>query len=266
MRTKKYFVGGDQHVVLKDGKIGGVDLVTNNAVVSFLEEEGPWDGYINLGDTYDMNVISSHNLNNLRAVRGESVEGQYRAGNAYLTQHWKASGVKRMEMLEGNHEYRVERYISANPELENLLEVERHLPDFVNWIPFWSRHEILTVGKATFIHGRHITKNHPELTLRDYGQNVFYGHTHDMVSAALRHHGADSTKLAHSLGCLCEYNQPYLRGGPTKWSQGFAVFHFWPDGKFNYFPVHIFDHAFVSPSGKYYDGKRERPDTKLVLV
>lgn len=266
MKTKKFFVAGDQHVILRDGKIGGVDLLTNNAVVSFLEEEGPWDGYVNLGDTFDMNVISSHNIHNLRATRGEDVDGQYRAGNAYIRQHRIASGAKDYYLLEGNHEYRVERYLNQHPELEGTLEVSRNLEKGVRWIPFWSEHEILELGKATFIHGRHITKNHAELHLRDYGTNVFYGHTHDMVSSALRHHGADSTKLAHSLGCLCEYNQPYLKGAPTKWSQGFAVFHFWPDGKFNYYPVHIFDHAFVSPSGRYYDGKKDRPDTKLILA
>ena len=573
MRPKKYFFGTDPHVKMRDGKVAGVDLATNNAVVQFLEQEGPWDGYIGGGDTADFNVISSHNLGNLRAVHGESIQGEYRAVNAYLTQHWTAAGKpKFFKVIEGNHDYRIERYIDAHPELEGILEMKRNLPDFVDWIPFWSKHEILTIGKATFIHGQHTTVAHPTLHLRDYGTNVFYGHcvsddsevltlrgwkrreelhpddsvatlnlttgclefqkftalwqyentdypellhfknkfmdfqctpdhgmvigndpedfelvkahqlentpvtkmpvavprpgpgvgltddqlrlcvwiaadgafenkcspgvsvrwhfkkerkiqrvselltrlgilhskkaqkrgtvkiyakmpdwvslyldkwekhlpqqfievnadqarviveeegfadgswsgstmqfttskeseadlfqaialfagmrsskiprstgwivsvgtandsinvypediqrvpnpgkvwcltvpngtlvfrrngkvlvtqnTHDMVSSALRHHGSDNTKVAHSMGCLCDYNQEYMRGRPTKWQQGFGVFYFWPDGKFNFYPVMIFDHSFLSPSGKFYSG-RKRPDTKLVLV
>lgn len=265
-RPKKFFFGTDPHVRMRDGKVCGVDLATNNAVVQFLEAEGPWDGYIGGGDTADFNVISSHNLGNLRAVQGESVLGEYRAVDAYLRQHYIAAGMpKFFKIIEGNHDYRIERYIDAHPELSGMLEMKRNLPDFVDWIPFWSEHQILTIGKASFIHGQHLAGNHPAAHLRDYGTNIFYGHTHDMVSSALRHHGSDNTKIAHSMGCLCDYNQEYMRGRPTKWQQGFGVFYFWPDGKFNFYPVMIFDHQFTAPSGKHYSG-RKRPDTKLVLV
>lgn len=269
MNFKKYFVGTDPHVKMKDGKICGVDLITNNAVVKFLEDEGPWDGIVNAGDNFDFNLISHHNLGNLRAVRGEDLEGQYRAGNAYMTQHATAAGIignrKPYYLIEGNHEYRVERLINAQPQFEGLLEVRRRIPKFVHWVPFWSQHEILQIGKASFIHGMTTTQYHTAANLRKYGRNIFYGHTHDMVSSALCYEGADDTKIAQSMGCLCDYKQDYLKGSPTKWQQGFCVFHFWPDGKFNYFNVMIFDHAFLSPSGKWYDGKKMRPQTKLIL-
>lgn len=265
MKVKKFFVGADQHVILRDGKIGGVDLLTNNAVVTFLEEEVPWDGYINLGDTFDMNVISAHNIGNLRAVRGEDVAGQYRAGNAYIKQHKVASGAKDYYLIEGNHEQRVERYLNSHPELEGLLEVEKNIPKDVKWIPFWSQNEVLEIGKATFIHGIATGRHQVGAALRDYGTNVFMGHTHRRELHSLRYHGADSTKVAESLPCLCEYGQPYLKGSPTQWQQGFAVFYFLPSGIFHYTVTSIFDHAFVSPTGKFYDGKRQRPATKLIL-
>ena len=267
--AKKYFVGGDSHVLLKHGRIAGVDKITNNAVVKFLENEGPWDGYIHLGDLFDMNVISSFSKTNLRGINGEDLIGQYRAGNAYMEQHAIASGClsRKFTLIEGNHENRVERYIDAHPELDGVLNLKHHLSKEVNptWIPFWTEHEIWTVGKATFIHGIGSAHRQNEAALRDYGTNVFMGHSHTMDSATLRYFGNDSTKVAHSLGCLCEYGQPYLRNRPTRWIQGFAVFYFWPDGRFNYFPVHINDHAFISPSGKFYNGKKDKPDTQLVL-
>lgn len=177
MKPRKYFVGGDAHARLVGNKISGVDLLTNNAVVTYLEQESPWDGYINLGDLFDFNVISSHNKGNLRAVRGEDIAGQYKVGNAYLAQHYDAAGrPEEFYLIEGNHEYRVERYINANPELEGFVEVAKNLPSFVKWVPFWSKHRILTVGKASFIHGLYHGRNHALQHLQDYGCNIFYGH------------------------------------------------------------------------------------------
>lgn len=270
MKTKKFFVAADSHVLLRNGKIGGVDLKTNNAVVKFLEDESPWDGYIHLGDLFDFNVISAHNKGNLRAVAGEDVAGQFRAGNAYIKQHteaaWNRKEDWRFYLIEGNHEQRMERYLNANPELVGTLDVAKNIPEWVDWIPFWSKHEILEIGKAKFIHGIDTGVRQVGTALKDYGSNVFMGHTHRRQLESLRYHGHDSTKVAESLPCLCEYAQTYLRNKPTAWQQGFAVFYFLPDGNFHYTVTSIFDHKFISPTGKWYDGNRMKPETKLVLT
>ena len=110
MKVKKFFVTADSHVLFERGKISGVDLITNNAIVKYLEDNGPYDGYIHLGDNYDMNLISDHNKNKLRAVEGQRLVDDYAAGNAYLTQHWTAAGKpKAFYLIEGNHEFRVQR-------------------------------------------------------------------------------------------------------------------------------------------------------------
>ena len=266
MRAKKYFVGADSHVWSYNGRIAGVDRETNNAVVTYLEEEGPWDGYINLGDVYDMNVISAHNKGRLKLVEGQRLSADFDAGNAYLRQHHEAAGrPKEFHLIEGNHENRIERYIQVLPELDGIVNLEKNIPKFVKVTKFWTDHELLNVGKATFIHGINTGSRQVATALRDYGTNVFMGHTHRRELLSLRHHGPDSTKVAESLPCLCEYGQPYLKGSPTQWQQGFAVFYFWPNGLFNYTVTSIFDHAFISPTGKYYDGKKDRPQTRLVL-
>lgn len=272
MTPKRYIVVADPHVKVvpaagkKKAYIGGVDLQLNNALVSYMEAEGPWDGYINLGDNYDLNVISDHNKGKLKLVEGERLMDDYQAGNALLWQHYIAmKRPPRFVLLEGNHEFRVERYINANPEMDGFVNIAKHLPDFVEWIPYWSKHKILTIGDANFIHGIATGSRQTMAALKDYGKNTFQGHSHRRELLSMRYHGDDGTKVSESLPCLCEYSQPYLNGRPTAWQQGFAVFYFWPNGKFNYYVISAFDKSFIAPSGKFYNGRKMKPVTKLEI-
>jgi hypothetical protein len=266
MKPLHYFVGSDPHVRAEGRRVAGVDLLTNNAVVQYLERNGPWDGYVSLGDVYDLNVISDHNKGKLKLVEGQRLEADYAAAAGYLTQHWTAAGCPRQfHLLEGNHENRVARYLEARPELEGFLNLPLHLPQFVNYHPFWSTNKPLKIGKATFIHGIGTSSRQVGQGLVDYGTNVFMGHSHRRELKSLRHHGPDETKVAESLPCLCNYDQGYNKGRPSAWQQGFAEFWFWPNGNFNYYVVSIFDHRFIGPDGRLYDGKRGRPETKLEM-
>ena len=69
-----------------------------------------------------------------------------------------------------------------------------------------------------------------------------------------------------SLGCLIEYDQGYMRGKPSKWQHGFAVFYFKPDGFFYPYPIRIFNHSFVSPEGKVYKGFAPREQLPVDIV
>lgn len=266
MRAKKFFVCSDPHVLMVGGKVGGIDTLTNNAVVKFIEDEGPWDGYVNAGDHFDMNVVSDHNKGKLKLVEGQRLFDDYRAGNAVLQQHYIAAGSPgKFYLLEGNHEDRVRRYIDAKPELEGIVNVEKFLPDFVTYIKYWSKHEILKLGRLNIIHGVGTASGQCRKALTDYGRNTLMGHSHRREVVAMRYHGDDETKIAESIPVLCEYRQPYLNNRPTAWSQGFVVLYLWPDGRFNHFVVSVFDHGFISPSGKYYNGRKMRPETRIVL-
>src|SRR5262249_17216541 len=94
----------------------------------FMQENGPWDFLIYLGDVLDMNCISSHNENNLRAVEGQRLLSDYKiADEEILKPHERiirgANPAARIAWLEGNHEQRIERYIDANPQMEGLIEL-----------------------------------------------------------------------------------------------------------------------------------------------
>src|SRR5262245_65877354 len=86
-----------------------------------------FDGWINIGDFLDFDCISSHNLNNLRAVENKRIFADYEAAATILDRHQtiirKKNKNARFVLIEGNHDERMERYINANPACEGMLEV-----------------------------------------------------------------------------------------------------------------------------------------------
>jgi hypothetical protein len=83
-----------------------------------------FDGYIQIGDLLDLDCISSHNIGNLRGVENKRIFDDYKVAGALLDRHQtiirKRNKNARFVVLEGNHEYRLTRFIDANPSLEGL--------------------------------------------------------------------------------------------------------------------------------------------------
>ena len=114
-----------------------------------------WDGYLNLGDLFDFGIISSHNKDNLRAVEGGRILEKYRVADAILTKHENIirgnNPEARMVLLEGNHCFRIEHLIDANPAIEGSLEVEKVLDlnkRRIEWIRSWSKGELFALGNC----------------------------------------------------------------------------------------------------------------------
>lgn len=257
-----------EHVIyLPDIHVPVEDKETMAAVEAYMADHH-WDEIIYGGDFLNMDSISSHNENNLRAIAATSIYDEAKAGNVMLNRHERITPTcKRRTFLTGNHENRIERYINANPQLRGLIEVDKLLKlekRGYKYVPFWEKGKTHRVGKAVFIHGEYTNAHHAAATVGAYGTNVFYGHTHDIQSHSKTTKGNNKTKIGQSLGCLLAYSQEYMRGTPSKWQQGFGVFWFLPDGFFNYMPVHIFNHRFVSPEGRLYDGKELYRETRRV--
>lgn len=248
-------------IVLPDPHVPHQDERTNEALLHYIMDH-KWDGWLCLGDLCDFDAISHWTKSQIRLVQGKSVMNQYKTANAYLEQHYHALAENnpdvRMVLLEGNHDYWVERYIDENPAMEGMLEVENNLDAVKDgrcrWIRSWSKGEVFNLGHAHFVHGDKITKYHARVMAEQYGTNIFYGHTHDIQSYTYERKGDGKAFCGQSLGCLCEYQQSYMRGRPSKWQQAFAVFYVLPSGNFYYYIVRVFDNKFVSPEGKEYGG------------
>ncbi len=228
------------------------------AVEKYMAEEY-WHEYLNFGDFMDFDCISSHNKNNLRQVEGKDLFGDYIIGNDILDRHQaivrKNNKNASFTMLEGNHDYRVERYIEEFPQLRGSIEVEKGLElkeRGFTWVRCYAKGEVYKVGKAYFHHGLYCSGMHAKKMVENFGVNIFYGHTHDVMQYSKVLWGKDRTIVGQSLGCLCDYEQSYIGSNPTNWQQAFAVFYFRPDGNFSYYVPRIINHEFVAPNGKVY--------------
>lgn len=203
----------------------------------------------------DFDCISSHNKENLRAIAGKTIQADYDHANKILDR-WQSLTDAKITIIEGNHEFRMERYINANPQLEGMFEVPRclHLKSRgINWVPFWSAGKTYKIGNATFIHGpSSLTGFHTKKAAHAYGSSTFYGHTHDVQCFSVEYADKAKTIVGQSLGCLCD-KQPYMRGQPDKWQLAFGVFHFFEDGYFQYECIRIFKGRFYY-NGKVYQG------------
>lgn len=250
MKIKKVLVLPDIHYPVEDKR-------TMTAVEGYMASQ-KWDEMVYLGDVMDFNCISSHNKNNLRAVEGSSLAEDYDYVNGKFQLHRSIVGFNtKITYLEGNHEFRLERFIDANPRLKGMVEVE-HALDLkrrkINWVRSWSKGEVYRIGKANFIHGIYTTEHHAKAHVMAYGENIFYGHMHDLQQFSFTRKGDNKTITAHSLGCLCDYNQKYLHGRPTKWQQAVTTFNIFEDGFFTYYVTPIFKHRFVAPNGEVFSG------------
>ena len=227
------------------------------AAVEGLMKDEEWDHLIYLGDVMDFNCVSDHNKHNLRAVTGQTVGGDYEYANKVLARHSSLVGPEcSMTWLEGNHDQRIERVIDANPVMQGQLEVKNNISliqdGTIKYVPYWFKGETVQVGKATFIHGLYVNEYHAKTHALNFGTNIFYGHTHDTMNYPKVWAGQE-TIIAQSLGCLCQLNQRYVKGKPTKWIQAFGGFYFQPGGYFTYYVPMIFNHKFVW-KGKVYKG------------
>jgi predicted phosphodiesterase len=243
---RRILVIPDLHLPLEDKR-------ATSRVLEFAASER-WDEAILLGDVLDCNLYSAFNEGKPRKTRGQSIAEDMKNGREWLagfcrTVRKRRPGCK-VVYIEGNHEERVQRYIDARPEHEGLLEipVQLQLDDLrVQWVPFWSKGTAYQIGHASFIHGFSTIQNHAAKHARDWGSNVFYGHTHDVQEHSIYRRAKNVTIKGKSLGCLCDFEQPYMRGRPMRWQHAFGVFHFWPDGTFQESTVHIHKGRFLDP-------------------
>lgn len=164
---------------------------------------------------------------------------------------------KRVHVIQGNHDYRGERFVAANPHLAKIVNIERDLglkAGRAHYYRYWEdKGNLVRIGKATFGHGHYTNRYHAAKHAAVYpGTNFFYGHVHDIQSFDPVVYGHGSNNTAQSLGFLGRYDQPWLNNDPTNWQQAFAVFHFGAKGYFQHYVVRIFDHKFISPEGRAY--------------
>jgi hypothetical protein len=213
-----------------------------------------FDGYLNLGDLCDFGIISSHNAGKLREVEGGRIMNEFNVANEILSRHESIIRTNNpnaeMVLLEGNHDYRIERYMDAHPELSGMLEMDKVLrlkERGIRWIKSWSQGQVFKLGRCWFHHGIFANDHHAKKMAQRFNHSILYGHTHDLQMYTSHAYRPTDVMIAASLGCLCRIPQRYLRGAPTRWSQAVTLFTFDKvSGAFQFDVLRLHDHKMIA--------------------
>lgn len=247
-------------LVIPDVHVPYHDVRSLTALEGYMKDTR-FDEVIYIGDFLDFAQISRFNKGSPKE-ESRTLSEDYKIAGKILDRHIsiiRANNKKaKFTLLEGNHEERIERWVAQYPQVEHMIEVPVGLKlgeRGINWIRSFSKGELYKVGKAYFTHGLYTNQYHAQKMVNNFGVNIYYGHTHDHQSFSKIFKGKDKVVEGMSLGCMCELEQSYMHGRPHNWQQGFGVFQFDKDtGYFNRTFIGIFNHSFISPTGKLYSG------------
>lgn len=216
----------------------------------------PFDRFVHLGDLADWDSLNQHVAGKPRLLEGKRLKHDVDAANEFLDglQQYIPDG----DIIEGNHEYWVQRYLDANPALEGMVSVEDALKlstRGLTYTKYWQNKDknLLRIGKATFGHGlQSSAQHHASVAAKLYQTNFFYGHRHANQRFPNALIGKQKHVVAESIHCLCDVDRDWMMGNPSAWTNGFAEFTFRQDGTFWYNVVEIMRGAFVAPCGEYF--------------
>lgn len=211
-----------------------------------------------LGDWLDAHGFSSHKASDRRELQAATYLEEVRQCRKVL-RCLEDMDATEIVYLEGNHEFRVERWAVSvgGPALELVDHVspktllsQGALSRF-SWVPYKDSdqpaHYVVAPGLIA-CHGwstaRHAAAAHIR---RAGGLSVIHGHTHRAQSFSIRHPITGERIEGHSPGCLSQL-QPLWVSGPTSWTQGVSVIQQRGE-RWSMFHVPIVNGAALTPSG-----------------
>ncbi|MBN2583209.1 MAG: metallophosphoesterase [Planctomycetes bacterium] len=209
-----------------------------------------------LGDLLDCGQFSAH------PPTHEMPETDYHddldAANALLDRLAAACG--RLVMVEGNHEYRLDRWAAATAEgrgaysmLAPRVQLARGRTKFtyVRYGSVDGRYPHYAVNSRIIaVHGwsyaRHATKAHLQIS---QGKSVIHGHTHRADASIVQNIWSPGRVIqARSAGCLCKPIPLYGTGRPVEWVNAFILGYLGRRSDTLY-TIPIMDHRCILPDG-----------------
>lgn len=183
------------------------------------------DSIILGGDIIDFEPVSRFVEHPQRKL---DLKPQIETSRRQLLRLRRAVGDIPITFMEGNHEYRMARYLFQRaPELvgidalsvQELLRLRDSDLD-ISWI---DRTQVLNLGKLPVVHGDQIRAGYVNTARSIYqkiGSNLLVGHYHRFDRYFHRLYN-DSTHGVWVNGCLCDLNPEYVFF--PQWFQGFTI-------------------------------------------
>jgi len=214
MHKNMGIVLSDVHVPFQDKQVCGMAL-------KFIRDQKP--GIIHLlGDIADFYAVSRFDKDTSRKI---DLQAELDDTVVFLQKVREAAPDSRILYSEGNHEFRLRRYLRSEARalallrsltLENLLSFEDLGIEYrTSDKPYRNGSLLYTHGQIVRKWSAYTAKGHFE----KYGSCVIHGHTHRL--GAFYHRDLDTTYGAWENGCLCDLNPEYA--ATPDWQHGWSV-------------------------------------------
>lgn len=225
-----------------------------DSINEFIYDYNP-DEIVYMGDQISLDCISGWNKRKPLLKEGQRLLEEYDGFDYHVLQTHEEitkEDCRRVFMI-GNHEERVRWYCEEHPELEGMIDIDRHLQlqeRGYKIIPF---NEIYQIGKLNVIHGFYWNKYHAAKTLEAFEGNVVYAHVHNpQMYAKVSPIDRKGYHMATSIGCICNIKPDYKKNTPNFWINQFAVVEHLPaTGYYSLYPITIIEGSFMW-NGKLY--------------
>lgn len=190
-----------------------------------------FDTIIINGDLLDFASVSAHAKSPYERM---TLKGEIDEAYKYLKVMRMMFPKAEIILAEGNHEYRLGRFIAGKAkELDGVVFLEKLLKlDELN-ITFVPYHKHVRCGDLDIMHGHHLPgsgKNVAGTLLEKAMCNIMFNDRHTSQEAFRR--GLDGRTIgAWAVGCLCPLTASYCLN-PLQWINGFAEVHSEQSGRF----------------------------------
>ncbi len=222
------------------------------AALDFGDDFKP-DVTIILGDFMNFDIISDYTKKDVIHREGRRLKYDFILANQILDRIDRFTKGEVVFLL-GNHDVRLSMFISANPQLEGLIGLTYNLHLEKRDYIIMPENKVYKLGHARFVHGWYYNLHHAKKTVLEMGDNIFYGHVHDVQSFS-KSNPDQKPIIGQSMGCLCDLNPEYKRNKPNRWVNAFGIFYFQANGNFTHYIPIIINGEFTY-AGKFYKGKR----------
>lgn len=186
------------------------------------------DVIIQLGDILDCAGFTTHPPKTMAEGKFDNyLEHEVKPAKAFLKALSKHT--KKLVLVEGNHENRVERWAmrdKGGSAVYEMVSPRKLLADCVDkWVPYrdpLSHYEICRGLWAVhgWSYGKHATTEHLS---RSSNFSIVHGHTHRIQSSTRKDPVSGRLLEAHSFGCLSKLQPLWQGANPTDWAHGFGV-------------------------------------------
>lgn len=192
------------------------------------------DTVVILGDFLDMYGLSLYDKDPSFGDLSELYMREIECGIQRLEELKEVTGGAPFHYLEGNHEYRLKKYMVKNcPALRDRLSIPKELEleriGKIQWHPFHRLQSVRVFDSDLYASHCPPVGGQPLNVAKQSGTSVIYGHTHQESLDTFVCKSNGKKQVAHNGGCLIDMDSKVFDYVPNRpnWSQAFTVGHFY---------------------------------------